>query len=39
MIDGLINSTIKDLVKPKVGSVVHCGLLMNQIEHTGFYVG
>ena len=39
MIDGLINSAIKDLVKPKVGSVVHCGLLMNQIEHSGIYVG
>ncbi len=39
MIDGLINSTIKDLVKPKVGSVVHCGLLMNQIEHSGIYIG
>lgn len=39
MIDGLINYAIKDLVKPKVGSVVHCGLLMNQIEHSGIYVG
>ena len=39
MIDGLINSAIKELVKPKVGSVVHCGLLMNQIEHSGIYVG
>lgn len=39
MIDGLINYAFKDLVKPKVGSVVHCGLLMNQIEHSGIYVG
>ena len=39
MIDGLINAAIKDLVKPKVGSVVHCGLLMNQIEHSGIYIG
>lgn len=39
MIDGLINSAIKDLVKPKVGSVVHCGLLANQIDHSGIYVG
>lgn len=39
MIDGLINSAIKDLVKPKVGSVVHCGLLINQIEHSGIYIG
>ncbi|WP_228256338.1 lecithin retinol acyltransferase family protein [Acinetobacter wuhouensis] len=39
MVDGFINSTIKDLVKPKVGSIVHCGLLMNQIEHSGIYIG
>ena len=39
MIDGLINYAVKDLVKPKVGSIVHCGLLMNQIEHSGIYVG
>lgn len=39
ILDGFINAVIKDTVKPKVGSVVHCGLAMNQIEHSSIYVG
>ncbi len=35
---GLINS-LRDKVKPKVGSVVYCGLAFNQVEHSGIYVG
>lgn len=38
-IDSFINNTFVDQVKPKVGSVVHCGLLGNQVEHSGIYVG
>lgn len=37
--DSFIDNVIKDKVKPKVGSVVHCGLLANQIDHSGIYIG
>ena len=31
--------SIKDKVKPAVGSVVFCRLGLNQVEHTGIYIG
>lgn len=38
-LDVLIHGDVQDSVKPKVGSVIHCGLLFNQIDHSGIYVG
>lgn len=34
-----IDNVFKDKVKPKVGSVIYCGLLANQVEHSGIYIG
>lgn len=38
-VDSFIDNVFKDKVKPKVGSVVHCGLLANKIDHSGIYIG
>lgn len=37
--NSIIDNIFRDKVKPKVGSVVHCGLLVNQFEHSGIYIG
>lgn len=37
--DSFIDNVFKDKVKPKVGSVVHCGLFANKIDHSGIYIG
>ncbi|MCT8088795.1 lecithin retinol acyltransferase family protein [Acinetobacter sp. C_4_1] len=34
-----IDNVFRDKVKPKIGSVVYCGLLLNQVEHSGIYIG
>ncbi|WP_228256354.1 lecithin retinol acyltransferase family protein [Acinetobacter wuhouensis] len=34
-----LKHSLKDKVKPRVGSVVFCRLGLNQVEHTGIYVG
>jgi len=34
-----IKYSLMDMVKPRVGSVVYCRLALNQVEHTGIYIG
>lgn len=38
-VDSFINNVFIEPVRPVVGSVVHCGLAVNKVEHSGIYVG
>lgn len=38
-LDSFIDNVCKDTVTPIKGSVVHCGLLFDLVEHSGIYIG
>lgn len=37
--ESFVDNVVRDTVTPCPGSVVYCGLLNNNVEHSGIYVG
>jgi len=39
VLESFVDNVFRDMVEPKIGSIVYCELALGQAEHSGVYVG
>jgi len=39
VLESFVDNVFRDMVEPKIGSIVYCELALGQAEHSGVYIG